>query len=90
MRGAHPAHVTGVAEEVGVQGEALRAWFIRELLPTLLRARAHTERKQHTVRSCEVKLFLVHGYIKHLWGGLTKKRVKLISGFRIIIGTSTN
>lgn len=36
MRGARPAHVTGVAEEVGVQREALRAWFIGELLPTLL------------------------------------------------------
>lgn len=36
LRGAHPAHVTGVAEEMGVQREALRARFIRELLPTLL------------------------------------------------------
>lgn len=36
VRGAHSAHVTRVAEEVGVQGEALRAGLIRQLLATLL------------------------------------------------------
>lgn len=35
--GAHSAHVTAVAEEMGVQGEALRAGLIGELLPALLR-----------------------------------------------------
>lgn len=35
--GAHSAHVTGVAEEMRVQGEALRPGFVRELLTTLLR-----------------------------------------------------
>lgn len=36
LRSAHPTHVTGVAEEVAVQREALRARFIRELFSTLL------------------------------------------------------
>lgn len=35
--GARSAHVTGVAEEMGVQGEALRAGLIGELLAALLR-----------------------------------------------------
>lgn len=35
--GTHSAHVTGVAEEMRVQREALRARLIRELLTTLLR-----------------------------------------------------
>lgn len=35
--GAHSVHVTGVAEEVSVQGEALRAGLIGELLAALLR-----------------------------------------------------
>lgn len=37
--GAHSAHVTGVAEEMRVQREALRAGLIGELLTTLLRER---------------------------------------------------
>lgn len=41
VRGAHPAHVTGVTEEMGIQGEALRARFIRELLPTFLQRNNH-------------------------------------------------
>lgn len=36
VRGAHSAHVAGVAEEMGVQGEALRAGLIRQLLAALL------------------------------------------------------
>lgn len=39
MCGAHSAHVTGVAEEMRVQREALRAGLIGELLTTLLRER---------------------------------------------------
>lgn len=35
--GARSGHVTGVAEEVRVQGEALRAGLIGELLAALLR-----------------------------------------------------
>lgn len=34
---AHPGHVTRVAEEVGLQREALRSGLVRELLPTLLK-----------------------------------------------------
>lgn len=36
VRGAHSAHVTRVAEEMGVQGEALRAGLIGQLLAALL------------------------------------------------------
>lgn len=36
MCDAHPGHVARVAEEVGIQREALRSRLIRQLLPTLL------------------------------------------------------
>lgn len=36
MCDAHPGHVARVAEEVGIQREALRSRLIGELLPTLL------------------------------------------------------
>lgn len=48
--GARSAHVTGVAEQVRVQGEALRAGLIGELLPTFL-----------TVVTLKV-IVLVHGH----------------------------
>lgn len=41
--GAHSAHVTGVAEEMRVQREALRARLIGELLTTLLRGGKETQ-----------------------------------------------
>lgn len=44
--GAHSAHVTGVAEEMRVQREALRAGLIGELLTTLLRERGGGEKMQ--------------------------------------------
>lgn len=46
MCGAHSAHVTGVAEEMRVQREALRAGLIGELLTTLLRERGGGEKMQ--------------------------------------------
>lgn len=39
MCDAHPGHVARVAEEVGIQREALRSRLIRQLLPTLLKKR---------------------------------------------------
>lgn len=42
--GAHSAHVTGVAEEMGVQGEALCARLIGELLTALLKRGETRER----------------------------------------------
>lgn len=47
LRGVHPAHMTGVTEEMGVQREALRARFIRELLPTFLYGRENKTRNDH-------------------------------------------
>lgn len=44
--GAHSAHVTGVAEEMGVQREALRARLIRELLTALLKGGETRERDE--------------------------------------------
>lgn len=54
MRGAHSAHVTGVAEEMRVQREALRAGLIGELLTTLLRKEGGggtTDKQTEEVRS---------------------------------------
>lgn len=57
MCGAHSAHVTGVAEEMRVQREALRAGLIRELLTTLLRERERgreADKDRNTHRGSEV------------------------------------
>lgn len=43
--GAHSAHVTGVAEEMGIQGEALRSGLIRQALATLLREEVKNKSK---------------------------------------------
>lgn len=43
--GAHSLHVTRVAQEMRVEGEALRAGLVRELLVTLLKGGEMGERK---------------------------------------------
>lgn len=48
--GAHSAHVTGVAEEMRVQREALRAGLVGELLTTLLKERENKVRNRNTQR----------------------------------------
>lgn len=48
MCGAHSAHVTGVAEEMRVQREALRAGLVGELLTTLLKERENKVRNRNT------------------------------------------
>lgn len=64
VSGAHSAHVTGVAEEMRVQGEALRAGLIRELLTTLLRGKKkktqirtgmHTQEVRPTIKPLHKK-----------------------------------
>lgn len=55
MCGAQSAHVTGVAEEMRVQGEALRAGLIGELLTTLLRGgREDADKDRNAHRRREV------------------------------------
>ena len=53
--GAHSAHVTGVAEEVSVQGEALRAGLIREPLSTPLRKKEDADRERNINTGSEVR-----------------------------------
>lgn len=67
MCGARSAHVTGVAEEMRVQREALRAGLIRELFTTLLGGEGRDKKRQirtgmHTeeVRSGNLALMIAH------------------------------
>lgn len=56
MCGAHSVHVAGMAEEMGVQGETLRAGLIGELLSTLLGGGGRHTDKRGMRAGSEVKL----------------------------------